>query len=455
MTRIAVLGGGPAGLAAAWWAARAGHDVVLFEQAPVTGGMAGSFQIDGIRADFGSHRLHPAIDVDILRDLQSLPGLTLARRPRRGRIRIAGRWLAFPLSTPDLVRSLPPGMALSTGFDALTTWLRRPRADTFAEVVRTGLGPTMADRFYGPYARKLWGLEATALSGEQARRRISAATPLALARRVLRPDPNSGWFLYPPNGFGAIVEALDAAAREAGADVRTDNRVEGVQLSDQGVGVVAGGTAHEADLVLSTLPVGALTRLVDPVPPKVIRTAAQQLRTRAMVLVYLVIDGRFSTFDAHYIPEPLTPMTRLSEPPNYRDGDDPPDRSLLCAEIPCELADHLWSADDATLADIVQAGIEALGLHPPNVRHFESRRVPHAYPVMTLDAPAARDLLDAWVGGLPRLLSFGRHGLYAHDNTHHALAEARAAVDAIGAGGIDRHAWDQSRSAFAAHVVED
>ena len=464
MASIAVLGGGPAGLASAWWAAEAAHDVVLFEQAERTGGMAGSLSVAGIRADFGSHRLHPAIAPDILAALQALPGLELAQRPRHGRIRIAGRWLAFPLRTADLLHRLPPDMALRAALDALTTWARRPRADTYAEVVRAGLGPTMADRFYNPYARKLWGLPARQLAGEQARRRISTATPLDLLRKVLAPDPDTAWFWYPRGGFGDIVDALDDAARGAGAEVLTRHPVERIALDADGAVVSAGGITRRVDLVLSTLPVTVLVRLVQPPAPEVVRMASRALRTRAMVLVYLVVDRRFSPFDAHYIPEAITPVTRLSEPPNYA-GVNTDGRSLLCAEIPCDLGDATWRADDASLARMVADGMVAMGLTAPPFRHVESRRVPHAYPVMTLDAPRARDRVDGWVATLPRLLSFGRHGLYAHDNTHHALAEARAAVDSINAGYrqgevppgdvVNARAWTTARAAFRAHVVED
>ena len=54
------------------------------------------------------------------------------------------------------------------------------------------------------------------------------------------------------------------------------------------------------------------------------------------------------------------------------------------------------------------------------------------------------------------MTTFGRLGLFAHDNTHHALAEAWDAVDALRADGTrDRQAWTAARRRFAGHVVED
>src|SRR4029453_56890 len=94
---LIVLGAGPAGVGAAYRPARAGHKVVVLERAPGPGGAAASFELDGIRVDHGSHRLHPAIDPRILDDLRGLLGDELQRRPRNGRIWLEGRWIRFPL----------------------------------------------------------------------------------------------------------------------------------------------------------------------------------------------------------------------------------------------------------------------------------------------------------------------------------------------------------------------
>ena len=64
-------------------------------------------------------------------------------------------------------------------------------------------------------------------------------------------------------------------------------------------------------------------------------------------------------------------------------------------------------------------------------------------------------ILDAWGGSLPGILTFGRQGLFAHDNTHHALYMAYCAVDCLGEGGFDHSKWAGYREIFSTHVVED
>jgi hypothetical protein len=53
-------------------------------------------------------------------------------------------------------------------------------------------------------------------------------------------------------------------------------------------------------------------------------------------------------------------------------------------------------------------------------------------------------------------LTFGRQGLFAHDNTHHALATAYAAADCLAEDFVlDGRRWAECRRMFESHVVED
>lgn len=459
---IAVVGAGPAGLAAAWRAAAAGHEVTVLERAPQVGGMAGSFEVAGLRVDHGSHRLHPATPAPILAALRDLLGGDLQTRPRNGRIRLLDRWLAFPLRTGDLLRRTPPGFAARAARDAATVRLRRPRADTFGEVVRAGLGPAVLDALYGPYARKLWDTAPDRLAGELARRRVSASSPADIVRRLVRgARPEGRVFLYPRRGFGAIAEAVAAAAVDTGAELRAGCGVQGLRRHDDGEGWTVslddGGTL-DASQVWSTAPLPALARLVDPAAPSGAAAAAGRLRHRALVLVYLVLDGpRWTGFDAHYFPGPEVVAARVSEPRNYRDDPaQPADRTVLCAEVACWEGDDVWSASADDLGARLSAELAAAGLPEPRPVAVETRRLPRVYPVYR--PGFADDLagLEAWATGLGGLITFGRQGLFTPDNTHHALAMGWAAAEALRPdGSLDGDRWLAARDGFRCFVVED
>ncbi|MDE0803418.1 MAG: FAD-dependent oxidoreductase, partial [Acidimicrobiales bacterium] len=203
---IAVIGAGPAGLALAWRLTRAGHDVVVLESSAHVGGMAGSRTISGQRVDLGSHRLHPGMPDEIRAAVDEL--VEVQERPRNGRIRLEGRWVPFPLTPTGLVRGLSAPTAIGAAVDAATSGFRSPDTDTYAEVVRAGLGATVWEAFHAPFAWKVWGTDPDELSGELARRRISASTPGDVARRLVRNVRATPTFLYPRRGFGALSESM-------------------------------------------------------------------------------------------------------------------------------------------------------------------------------------------------------------------------------------------------------
>ena len=83
---VVVLGGGAAGLTAAWRAAVAGRSVRLFERSPTLGGLAAPFEVAGVRVDHGSHRL-PWLSVKYVPVAAALAllGVLLVFRRRTGR----------------------------------------------------------------------------------------------------------------------------------------------------------------------------------------------------------------------------------------------------------------------------------------------------------------------------------------------------------------------------------
>ena len=89
-------------------------------------------------------------------------------------------------------------------------------------------------------------------------------------------------------------------------------------------------------------------------------------------------------------------------------------------------------------------------------RSTSTRRLPNAYPLYAKGYREAFDAVDRWVAGIDGLVTFGRQGLFVHDNTHHTMAMAYALVDCLGSdGALDGAAWARARASFEENVVED
>lgn len=466
MTRlphVVILGGGPAGCGAAFQLRRTGKaTVTLLERASALGGNAGSFFWANQWLDYGSHRLHHAVDPQILADIQTLLGDDFRNRERHGRIRLRGQWLHFPIRALDLLKRLDKGFAAGMLRDmAARKVSKRPEGDTFASVLLANLGPTMCHHFYFPYARKLWGREPEELSGIQARKRVSAGSFTKLLKRLVKP-PGGGYFYYMRRGYGQISEAYADAGRSAGAEILTGWAVTKLARNGHSGWTVTAECNSErkefrADHVWSTIPTTLLAKMSDPAPEPGVLKAAEQIDFRAMVLVYLQLDvDQFTTTDAHYFPEANVRVTRVSEPKNYFGLSEPGGTTVLCGEYPCAIGDDVWTGTDEQLAermgrDLATAGIPLPG--KPIAVHV--RRLRQAYPIYLNGYERPLAALDAWAEREPNLLVYGRQGLFAHDNTHHALYMAYAAVDCLSDGQFDQSKWNEYRKVFATHVVED
>lgn len=464
---VVVLGGGPAGCGAAYQLRRKGKArVTLIERTQMLGGNSGSFEVDGLHLDFGSHRLHSACDPEILADIQRMLGDDLAHRDRHGRIRLRDRYLHFPLKTTDLMLRLdrPFAIRVMGGLIKRSLFGKGDEGDTFASVLKANLGSAMCDYFYFPYARKLWGHEPDELSGIQAHKRVSAGSITKILKRLISP-PGAGKFYYPRKGFGQITEVYAQESKKLGAEymmgwaanriIRPDN--DGGTFQIELVNREGETRTIEADHIWSTIPVTLLCKMMTPAPPPEVIQSSEKINYRSMILVYLTMPvDQFTTTDAHYFPESHIRMTRLSEPKNYFGVDTPQGMTTLCAELPCQRDDEFWNMSDEDLGKMILKDIETAGLpvHTP-VKVF-ARRLPQAYPIYTMGYEHDLEAMDTWVDSIPNVLVYGRQGLFAHDNTHHALYMAYSAVDCLEKDGrfnLDR--WEDYRKIFATHVVED
>lgn len=467
--KILVLGAGPAGVGAAYWLAKSGKArPLVLERQDRVGGNSASFQIDGVWCDYGSHRLHPASEPHILATIEQAVGRDLLWRPRHGRILLKRRWIHFPLKPVDLLLKLPKPFTLALARDAVLKPLRRIVGEpTFANVLRKGLGPAMSEAFYYPYVRKLWALPPEELAVTLAHRRVSGSSVGKILLKILRQIPGlkgkrTGGFFYPRKGFGQISEALAEAAQAVGAEFQFSADVEAIEHKDGRVSAVrwrqGERVCREAvDAVWSTLPISRLVQMLDPPPAPQVLAAATKIRSRGMILIYLVLEqDQFSEFDAHYFPELSVPISRLSEPKNYSASTEPKGLTVLCAELPSDPGDAYWGQSDAELGELLRGWLGEVGLPVrAKTRAVHTRRLGQAYPVYDRGYEASFETLDQHVASLDGLLTFGRQGLFAHDNTHHALAMAHAAVDCLTPSGFDNAQWADHRRVFETHVVED
>jgi len=475
--QIIILGAGPAGLALAIKLLRRAEpdwEIKIIEQKPYVGGIAASFEKDGIFFDFGSHRLHPATSAEIMNDLKELLGDDLLNRPRNGRIRLLGNFVKFPLNPVDLLLHLPAKFVFGFFTDLLIKPFRKKHVPqcSFADALLDGLGKTICNTFYFPYARKLWGLNPEEISVIQAQRRVSANSLSKIIKKVLSILPgirreNTGRFFYPKKGYGQISEALANEVKKLGGKILLSTTAEEILIKDGRPSVIklkkvnndsVEFTHINCDFLFSTIPITVLTRLLKPLPAPEITNTCKRLKYRSMILFYLLLEtDQFTPFDAHYLPEENVIISRISEPKNYSASTEPGNLTGLCFEIPCNLGDDLWNMTDESLTQKVLEELKRIGLPvSSSIRASFTKRLPFVYPIYDKNFDAQFELLDNYINQFKGLISLGRQGLFAHDNTHHTMEMAYRASECLDSNLVwNAEIWKHHRQEFATHVVED
>jgi protoporphyrinogen oxidase len=428
---LTILGGGPAGLAVAYYAHRAGIPFELFERAPEPGGLCRTFRWDGHGYDAGAHRFHDR-DPEITRDVRDLLGdrLTVVRAPSQ--IHHRGRFIDFPPRPLGWLLAQGVGDAARTAADLLhSRWRPRPER-TFEAVALNRYGRRLGRPLLIDYSEKLWGLPASLLSPDVATRRLSGLGLRGLLVELAFPGRRAahldGTFLYPRDGYGALSAAL--AATLPSERVHTGCEVTGIECAGGRIRAIrlAGRAPVPVEgRVVATLPLSLLARLLGDAVPDGARRAAAGLRFRHVRLVFLRLAvARVSDNATIYLPDPALCVSRVSEPRNRSPALAPAGETGLAVEVPCSAGDVIADLGDGALAARVMAELTGIGLVAPrSVLGWRHHLLPNAYPVYSLDWTGAVEAVRAGLDGLANLDLLGRAGLFWYSHFHDQLRAAK------------------------------
>jgi phytoene dehydrogenase-like protein len=306
MRDVIIVGGGHNGLVTAFYLAKAGFKPLVLERRAQVGGAAITEEFhSGFRCSTLAHNAGP-LRADIVRDMQ-----------------LEKHGLKFTTPEVNTVSLLPDGRALVLYSDAkraageIAQWSQKDAAsyaDFGAALGKIGkvIGEALAltpPNIDSPSSGDLWGMLKTGRSirnlGKKDLYRVlrwgpmaaadlvaeffdteplratiaargifgtflgpwSAGSALVLLLRAAADPSPAGSIQFPAGGTGAITQAMAAAAKQAGAEIRTDAEIAEILVKDgvaTGV-VLASGEEISARAVVSNAdPKRTLMRLVDP-----------------------------------------------------------------------------------------------------------------------------------------------------------------------------------------------
>ena len=270
--RVVVVGGGLAGLTAAYALTQRGDNVTVLEAAAHTGGKLRRAEVGGVTVDVGAEAMlnrRPEA-VELARELGLdvvHPATTSSRIWTRGELRPLPRSLmGVPLDLDELRRS---GVLSADGMTRVAD--EQPGVDlrddvSVGDLVASRLGGEVVDRLVEPLLGGVYAGHAHLLSA-----RATVPQLVQLAERgpwlgVALPASDQPVFAGLPGGLAGLADAL--AAR---VDVRHGATVRELVRSGRGLGVVVGPTTApellEADAVVLATPAAPTARLLADVAP--------------------------------------------------------------------------------------------------------------------------------------------------------------------------------------------
>jgi protoporphyrinogen oxidase len=349
--RVAIIGGGFGGLAAAWELTRRGITPIVLEADNAVGGLAGSFEVNGERLErFYHHWFTSDTHVAELAGELGTEDRIVYRATRTG-LYFANR--VFRLSSPaDVLRFTPlsPIGRIRLGVLALRAravkhW--RALETLTAEEWLVGMGgrevydvvwrPLLEGKF-GPYAGEVsavWFWNKLKLRGGS--RNKGGGESLAYYR----------------GGFAALAEQLAAAIRDAGGQVRTNETVRKLLVGDDGrvLGVRTDRESIPADAVLATPALPIVADLVQPHAPAAYVKQLRRIPYLANLCIVLELDRSLSDTYWLNVNDPGFPFVGVIEHTNFEPASTYAGRHIVYLSKYLPADSELYSMSDEALLE--------------------------------------------------------------------------------------------------------
>lgn len=444
-TNVCVIGGGPAGLSAAYVLSKDHVATVVLEMSNQVGGISRTIVRDGFRFDLGGHRFFTK-DEEVEDFFKEVLGDEIIWVPRSSKIFYLNKYFDYPLKPANALLGMGIGTTAKCiadyGYVKIRNVFRQPEIVSLEDWVSNEFGRELFKLFFKNYTEKVWGVDCSQICAEWAAQRIKGLSLRVAIKDALLPAKNgkSGKgakvvtlidkFMYPRLGIGRISERMRDAVEAWGNEVRMKSKVAAINHTGGHIDSVDVESAESGDYTLqvenlvSSMPLTELVTAMRPEAPADVVEAAGGLRYRDLVTVNLMIDKPQVTDQTWiYIHDPTIRLGRIHEPRNWSKDMAPAGKSSIVAEYFCFEGDDVWNADDQDIIDMTIRDLDTrLGfLKKEDVIGAFVVRIPKAYPSYELGYEEPLRKLMEYVDSFDNLQIVGRYGTYKYNNMDHSM----------------------------------
>lgn len=422
---MVVVGAGFCGLAAAYELGKHGIRTTVLERDRAIGGLAGSFEVSGVRLEKFYHHWF-SNDAQVMNLITELgkQDEVLLRRTRTG-MYYANRF--FKLSTPlDLLRFPPLPFRDRVRLGLLALRARRIKdwqaleGRTAADWLRELGGERVYRVVWEPLLRGKFGDAAEEVSA------VWFWNKLKL-RGGSRGKRGAEQLAYYRGGFAALADTVAMAIREQGGEIRTAAEVSGLVVDDGRVaGVVAGGATLAADAVLATIALPLVADLVLPHAPAEYTASLRRIRYLANVCIVLQLDRSLSDTYWLNVNDPGFPFVGVIEHTNFEPQSTYAGRHVVYLSKYLPEHDPLFRMPDGDLVAFAVGHLQRMFPELTRERVIDAHvwRAQHSQPIVTRHY---RELIPAGTTPIGGFYLASMAQIYPEDRgTNYAIGAGRA-----------------------------
>ncbi len=438
--RTIIIGAGPAGLTAAYELVIQGSRPIVLEKDTMVGGLARTVTYKGYRFDIGGHRFFTKVH-EVNQLWHDMLGDDFIRVSRQSRIYYKDKFYDYPLNLLNTLSNLRL-IESSAILLSYVKWKMFPyrEEESLDKWVTNRFGRRLYRTFFQSYTEKVWGIPCSKIHADWAAQRIKGLSLKSVLSNVFFKGNHVksliDEFYYPRLGPGMMWQRFQEKVESQGGQVYLNTKVvrvrrEGRQIKS--INVQRGEKKIEifGENFISSMPITALIKKLDPPPPYKVLRAAENLSYRAFILVGLIINQTELFSDNWiYIHSPDVKVGRIQNFKNWSADMVPdPAKTSLGMEYFCSEGDDIWRMSDANLIQLATAELTSLKLaEASDVVDGVVIRQPKAYPVYDANYRQFLQTVQDFLANIDNLQTIGRNGMHRYNNQDHSMLMGMLAV---------------------------
>ncbi len=416
---VLILGGGVAGLIAGIELAKNGKSVTILEKESKVGGQCKTEVLDvngeKYRFDYGGHRFITN-NKELLEFVEEILGDDLLVSQRSSVILHQNKTYEYPLNIKNLLKTAPKAMLFGAIIDTIKIILKlnKPDNKNFESWITSRFGKTLYKNFFGPYTKKLWGMEPSHLSADWAGQRISLIDLKDVLKKLLFKNKKTvrtyaKSYRYPKYGFGDLPSKMAKRFEELGGKIVLGENVTKIEYTDNIITKVhtQSEKSYSAKNIISTIPMNEMAISLG-------YDSKLQFRSLRFLCIGLDIED-FTPHTWQYVSDYDLLPTRIQEPKRRSKHMAPCGKSSIMLEIPCNIHDKIWHMNDIELLEIVKKDLSKLNFDINNkIVDYFSFVTEHAYTLMDINYNEHRDQTIKYLNKFDNLTMCGRQGTFRY-----------------------------------------